>query len=129
MTSRRLALSETCGRASPAGVFGAAGLFGYADTLRLRSAESPHGLVLFVALLLALALLYLVLVRRKWTTGAIVGAFAAGAFLWYSTSNKVPEEFLSFTPHIVTLLVLSLASQRLRPPAADGRPYRKGQQL
>ena len=113
----------------PLGVFGAAGLFGYADTLRLRSSESPHGLVLFVAILLAVALLYLVVVRRRWTTGAIVGAFAAGAFTWFFLSNKVPDEFLSFTPHLVTLLVLSFASQRLRPPAADGRPYRKGQQL
>ena len=30
------------------------------------------------------------------------------------------------TPYVVTLLVLSLASQRLRPPAADGQVYRKG---
>jgi hypothetical protein len=27
----------------------------------------------------------------------------------------------------VTLLVLAFASQRLRPPAAAGEPYRKGQ--
>jgi len=25
-------------------------------------------------------------------------------------------------------LVLAIAAQRLRPPAADGRPYRKGQE-
>jgi len=30
------------------------------------------------------------------------------------------------TPYIATLLVLSLASQRLRMPAADGIPYRRG---
>jgi len=30
---------------------------------------------------------------------------------------------------VVTLLVLAIAAQRLRPPAADGRPYRKGQQV
>jgi ABC-type uncharacterized transport system permease subunit len=28
---------------------------------------------------------------------------------------------------VVTLLVLAVATQRLRPPAAEGRPYRKGQ--
>jgi simple sugar transport system permease protein len=27
---------------------------------------------------------------------------------------------------VTTLVVLALASQRLRPPAADGLPYRKG---
>jgi simple sugar transport system permease protein len=29
--------------------------------------------------------------------------------------------------YIVTLLVLAFATQRLRMPAADGLPYRKGQ--
>ena len=31
------------------------------------------------------------------------------------------------TPYVTTLLVLALASQRLRMPAADGLPYRRGQ--
>jgi simple sugar transport system permease protein len=31
------------------------------------------------------------------------------------------------TPYVVTLLVLAVATQRLRPPAADGKPWRKGQ--
>jgi general nucleoside transport system permease protein len=30
------------------------------------------------------------------------------------------------TPYVATLLVLSLATQRLRMPAADGQVYRKG---
>ena len=30
------------------------------------------------------------------------------------------------TPYLTTLLVLALASQRLRMPAADGLPYREG---
>ena len=30
------------------------------------------------------------------------------------------------TPYVTTLLVLALCSQRLRMPAADGQPYRKG---
>ncbi|MFL5799562.1 MAG: ABC transporter permease [Actinomycetota bacterium] len=113
----------------PMGVLGAAGLFGYADTLRLRSAASPHGLVLFVAILLGIAFFYLVILRRKWTAGAIVGVIAAATAFWYINTNQVPQELLSFTPHLVTLLVLSLASQRLRPPATDGRPYRRGQQI
>jgi simple sugar transport system permease protein len=32
-----------------------------------------------------------------------------------------------YTPYIITLLVLAIASQRLRMPAADGIPWRKGQ--
>jgi len=57
----------------------------------------------------------------------VLGAVAAGFGWWYGTSDAIPREFLSFTPHIVTLLVLTFATQRLRPPAADGVPYRKGE--
>jgi simple sugar transport system permease protein len=32
------------------------------------------------------------------------------------------------TPYVATLLVLSLASQKLRMPAADGKPYLKGEE-
>ena len=31
------------------------------------------------------------------------------------------------TPYVTTLLVLALFSQRLRMPAADGQPYRRGE--
>ena len=48
--------------------------------------------------------------------------------LWYITVDTVPSQLVGFTPHLVTLLVLAVASQRLRPPAADGVPYRRGQQ-
>jgi simple sugar transport system permease protein len=113
----------------PAGVLGAAGIFGYADTLRLRSSASPHGLLLFVAILLALAFCYLAFFRRNAKLGIVVGAIAAGAIAAYLVSDEVPSQFVSFTPQLVTLLVLSFASQRLRPPAADGKPYRRGQQI
>jgi simple sugar transport system permease protein len=113
----------------PAGVFGAAGIFGYADTLRLRSDQSPHGLLLFVAILLGLAFLYVMFVRKNPRLGIVVGAIAAGAFVAYALSDTVPNQFVSFTPHLVTLLVLSFASQRLRPPAFDGKAYRRGQEL
>ena len=33
------------------------------------------------------------------------------------------------TPYVATLLVLALASQRLRMPAADGMRYRRGQSI
>ena len=42
-------------------------------------------------------------------------------------TDTVPDEFVSATPYVVTLLVLSLSAQRLRMPKADGMPYRKGQ--
>jgi simple sugar transport system permease protein len=55
-------------------------------------------------------------------------AAAGGAFvLWYAVTDNVPDQLVSCTPYVVTLVVLAVASQRLRPPAAAGLPYRKGQ--
>ena len=31
------------------------------------------------------------------------------------------------TPHVITLIVLATATQRLRPPAHDGLPYHAGE--
>jgi general nucleoside transport system ATP-binding protein len=60
--------------------------------------------------------------------GLFTAVAAVGFAVWFFASDAVPPEFVSFTPHLVTLLVLSLAAQRLRMPAADGLPYRRGQQ-
>jgi simple sugar transport system permease protein len=60
------------------------------------------------------------------TSGIVMAALGLGFLLWYLLTDTVPREFTGMTPYVVTLLVLSLASQRLRPPAADGQVYRKG---
>ena len=41
--------------------------------------------------------------------------------------DTVPREFAAYAPQLVTLLVLAVASQRLRMPAADGMEYRRGE--
>ena len=41
--------------------------------------------------------------------------------------GKVDTQIVYITPYVVTLLVLTFASQRLRPPAAEGKPWFKGQ--
>ena len=110
----------------PGGVAMGAGLFGFADALRLRDPRTVHALLLVVVFAAAIAGV-MQLAGRRWLGGALFGAVAAGFGLWYSSSDAIPRQFLSFTPHIVTLLVLAFATQRLRPPAADGLPYRKGQ--
>ena len=42
-------------------------------------------------------------------------------------TTALPKEVALVAPYLATLLVLAFASQRLRPPAADGVPYRKGE--
>ena len=47
--------------------------------------------------------------------------------VWYLSTDELPRPGHVVTPYVTTLLVLALASQRLRMPAADGLPYRRGQ--
>jgi simple sugar transport system permease protein len=111
----------------PTGVAAAAGLFGYTDALNLRSAQAVHALLLFAAIaLLGLGVWYLV--RGRISAGLLSGAFGVLVFVWYAVAEDVPRQFIFITPYVATLLVLAVASQRLRPPAADGLPYRRGQQ-
>ncbi|MGH2528410.1 MAG: ABC transporter permease [Actinomycetota bacterium] len=111
----------------PTGVAAAAGLFGYTDALNLRSAPAVHALVLFAAIALA-AIGAWYLYRRRFTGAAIAVVIAGLALLWYGVTDSVPRQFVSSAPYVATLVVLAVASQRLRPPAADGLPYRRGQQ-
>jgi simple sugar transport system permease protein len=85
-----------------------------------------HALLLFVAVVIgAVALWHLY--RRRWVSGGISGAAALAVLAWFVLQPTVPTEFVRVMPYLTTLLVLALASQRLRMPAADGLPYRKGQ--
>jgi ABC-type uncharacterized transport system permease subunit len=111
----------------PGGLAAGAGLFGYADAIQLRAPSAVRALLLLVALLLVVVAIRQALNRRIPLALAAV-LIAVAFFLWYATVERVPSQLVGFTPHLVTLLVLAVASQRLRPPAADGQPYRRGQQ-
>ncbi|WP_433373006.1 ABC transporter permease [Streptosporangium sp. CA-115845] len=120
----------------PGGLAVGASLFGYADGLQLRSSQAVTGLLLFGALLL---LIYTGReVRRRLAAGepgvrqytaAVAAVLAAVVLIWlWMTVDKLPNEFVFITPHVLTLLVLSAASQSLRMPQADGVRYRRGEQ-
>ena len=57
----------------------------------------------------------------------LAAGFAALSLVGFLTIDELPTGIVSFTPHLTTLLVLSLASQRLRMPKADGLVYRRGE--
>ncbi|MEV0591907.1 ABC transporter permease [Nonomuraea cavernae] len=126
----------------PGGLAAGAALFGYADGLQLRSSGAVTSFLLFGA---ALLVIYIGIKLRGMlasgqpaeavTRGAreytLMAAAAAGSivliWLWL-TVDKLPDEFVNVTPHVLTLLVLLVASQRLRMPKADGVRYRRGEQ-
>jgi simple sugar transport system permease protein len=110
----------------PGGLLAGAGLFGYTDTLRLRGGgETIHGLLLLVAVGLVLMAVWQLRKGRK-VAGSVTLGIGIVIGLWYFFSDSIPEDLTGMTPYVTTLMVLALASQRLRMPAADGKPYRKG---
>jgi simple sugar transport system permease protein len=110
----------------PGGVLAGATVFGYADALKLRTGSAAHALLLAVAIVLGL-LVIRSLLKRSYRTAAVQGVFAALFLLWYLSTETVPTQLINALPYVVTLLVLALASQHLRMPAADGLRYRKGE--
>jgi simple sugar transport system permease protein len=111
----------------PGGLAMGAGLFGFADALQLRNGgESVHALLLLLVVVLAVLAAWK-LYRKSFVQGGVSAVIAAAVLAWYLGTDTVPTEFVSATPYIVTLLVLSLSAQRLRMPKADGMRYRKGQ--
>jgi len=110
----------------PGGLAMGAGLFGFTDALQLRDEAAVHSLLLFVTVLLV-AFAVRSFVVRSTVTGIATLVAAAAVFTWWATTDEYPSQFVPFTPHIVTLLVLAFASQRLRMPAADGEVYRRRQ--
>lgn len=113
------------GNYRPGGLLAGAGLFGFADALQLRDSAAIHALLLFIVVILAFVAF------RKFKSGKQIGAAlalaAAGFTLWfYFAVDELPGQLVTMTPYIATILVMALASQRLRMPAADGLPYRRG---
>jgi simple sugar transport system permease protein len=116
------------GNWKPWGVAAGAGLFGLAQALQLRSDDSVRALLLFAALALVLTGLYSLYTRRA--AAFLSMAVLAGTFFFFyviTEGDEIDNNFTYMTPYITTLVVLIFASQHLRPPAAAGKPWRKGQ--
>ena len=56
----------------------------------------------------------------------LAGALGAGALVWYLLTERAASWLPNTMPYVLVLLVLLFAAQRLRPPRAAGRPYRRG---
>ncbi|MBU6347563.1 MAG: ABC transporter permease [Actinomycetales bacterium] len=110
----------------PGGTALGATIFGYIDTLQLRDDANIHGLVLFGALLVfGIAILLFQLNKKR--AGGLFIIFGGVLMIAYFGAGTFPPEVAQVAPYLTTLIVLATAAQRLRPPAADGIPYRKGE--
>ncbi len=109
----------------PSGILGGAAVFGYSEGIKLVAGGSITGLFLFIFFVSAIVGLVSLLRRqiRRGTTGIGMSVIALIAYL---TVDEVPESLTQSLPYVITLIVLATASQRLRPPAKAGVPYRPG---
>ncbi|WP_019816471.1 ABC transporter permease [Saccharomonospora saliphila] len=111
----------------PGGLLGGAALFGYADGLQLSGGgEAVLALCYGVVLLLAV-LVVVQLWRRRWLAAGLAAAGALVLYVVYWTNDELPRELIPYTPHFVTIVVLAVAAQRLRPPKALAMRYRRGE--
>jgi simple sugar transport system permease protein len=113
------------GNYRPGGLLAGAGLFGFADALQLRDSTAIHALLILIAVILVFVA-YRNFKKGKNLSAGLSLAFAAGSLWFYFAVDELPGQLVTMTPYIATLLVMALASQRLRMPAADGIPYRRG---
>lgn len=99
-------------------------VFGFTDALRTRQ-EVTVGVLLaglgIVFVLIAIRRGF----RRDWRGAALLGIPGVAMLAWFWSVRTVPPEFVSFAPHLATLLVLAFVRRRLRPPAALGVPFRR----
>jgi simple sugar transport system permease protein len=110
----------------PGGLLAGAGLFSYTDALQRRQGEiSVHALLLALGLALLIFAAYLAWRRRR-VGGGVAAAAGLAVLALFQFTDSIPQQFTAATPYVTTLLVLGLASQRLRMPAADGLTFRKG---
>jgi ABC-type uncharacterized transport system permease subunit len=118
------------GNWKPSGVLAGAGVFGFASGIEnsLDSGITVKALILAVAIALGLYVVWSV-VRRQVVAAAVGAVVAVLLFVVYVVVDEINEKLVSTTPYVVTLVVVTLFAQRLRPPAAAGIPYHKGDQL
>jgi general nucleoside transport system permease protein len=114
------------GNWNPYGVLGGATLFGFADALQLVGREALPKLFLFLAIVAAILAIRGVL-RRSMGTAVGAGVASVAFLVLFLTVDEIPEPLTKSAPYLLTLIVLAAASQRLRPPAHAGLPYRSGE--
>lgn len=111
----------------PVGVMLGSLLFGYPFVLALRDGDQLGTRALLLVVSIVLIGVFVSSIRKRKKTDAIIaGVLASGTLLWWALTDSAPDWLPNTMPYATVLLVLVFMSQNLRPPAADGQPYRKG---
>tara|TARA_B100001027_G_scaffold48878_1_gene32293 strand:- start:206 stop:1447 length:1242 start_codon:yes stop_codon:yes gene_type:complete len=114
------------GNYKPFGILMGSGLFGFADALQLRSPQAVHGLLIIISVFL-LVLTFKSFFEKKYKASFVTLIISTAFLIWFMNSTSIPNQFVYFTPHITTLIVLSFANQRIKLPEKIGVPYKKGE--
>lgn len=110
----------------PGGLLAGSAMFGYTDGLQLRQGGSTVHALLYAATLALAGVVVWQLLRRRWRVAAAATVGAVVLYSLYWSTEELPDELTAYAPHLTTLVVLAVATQRLRIPAADGMIYRRG---
>ena len=97
-------------------------MFGYIDTIRLIDTSNRDVRALMILAAIALVTVGVMGLRRgRIAIVMLAVGIAAGALAMRAES--LPPEVAQAAPYVTTLVVLAVASQRLRPPQSAGQPY------
>ena len=112
----------------PLGILLGALLYGYVFGLDLKDLDgsASHALLLLNGIALS-GLAAWALAKKRMADGLLALTLALGALVWWIVSESVPNWWSNILPYVVVLLVLVFFAQRLRMPAAEGIPYRRGE--
>ncbi len=111
----------------PGGLLGGAALFGYADGLQLSGGGEAVLSLLYGVVVLLVVIVVIQLVRKQWFPALLSAAGAGILYYIYWSNDALPRDLIPYTPHFVTLIVLAVSAQKLRPPRSIGRRYRRGE--
>ena len=109
----------------PTGILASGFLFGYPESLNRVGRAALPDLFLFAAILFAGWCAYAAF-RRRWVLVGVSAALSVALFVLWMEVDEIPESLTGGLPYLLTIIVLATASQRLRPPAHAGQPYRPG---
>lgn len=114
------------GNWKPAGVMAGAGLFGYVQALSNLANTKPVRALVLLGAVAVVGFCAVQWSRRRKVSGSVLGLVAVGLFVFYVLNDTVNDKLVYVMPYLVTLVVITAASQNLRPPAAEGVPWHKG---